>query len=365
MYVQERFWLDARHEDNIRSHVAPFGYDGFGEFIFYRTYSRTKEDGRNEDWADCIIRVINGVFSIRKDWYVKNHIDWDERYWQGYAFNLGLAMYKMEWLPPGRGLWAMGTDFIYERGGMALQNCGYTDLGYELGTDIAWLMDALMCGVGVGFGAVRDNKLKIFKPVGTYDFVIPDTREGWAHSAKLLIDAFIKPNKKLPRFFYDLIRGPGLPIKGFGGISSGPAPLQALHENIIGEFEKYGTRPEYDSVYLKTNLANLTGCAVVAGNVRRSAELAKGKITDPVFPDLKNYEKFPEREAFGWMSNNSVELETDEDFNRLGEIAERVIRNGEPGFINRKNMPFARIGKQMKGYRYDKAVGFNPLSLAA
>jgi ribonucleoside-diphosphate reductase alpha chain len=358
MYVTERFEINHKTEDYVRSLIPPFGYNGFGEFLFYRTYSRAEP--KQEDWADTMIRVTNGTFSVRKDWYVKNHIKWDEDFWQAYAVGFIESAFMMRWLPPGRGLWAMGTQFIYERGSMALYNCAYTDITDDIGDDISWLMDSLMCGVGVGFGPLRNDAMKIYKPVGTYDFVIPDTREGWAESEKRMIDAFTKPDQKLPRMIYDKVRGPNLPIKGFGGISSGPAPLKKLHEQTIEQFEIFGTRPEYDSVYLKTNLGNLTGVAVVAGNVRRSAELTKGKMSDPVFPDLKDYSRFPEREAYGWMSNNSVELETPEDFDSLGEIARRVVKNGEPGYINRVNMPYGRIGKKMKDLRPDKAVGFNP-----
>lgn len=360
MFVKERFYINDRTEDLIRSLVPKFGYNGFGEFLFYRTYSRIKPDGGQENWADCCIRVANGTFSIRKDHYKKNHIHWDENYWQNYAKKFILSMFNMLWLPPGRGLWAMGTDFIYERGSMALQNCGYVELGDNLGDDLSWMMDALMCGVGVGFEPIRNDEMRVYRPVGTFDFVIPDTREGWAYATKLLADAFIKPNQKLPIFDYSLLRAAGLPIKGFGGISSGPGPLRKLHEQMVEEFEKYKTRPEYDTVYLKTNLANMIGCCVVAGNVRRSAELCKGKITDQTFLDLKDYDKFPEREAYGWMSNNSVELKDDEDFHFLSEIAKRVVKNGEPGFINRQNMKLGRIGKKMKGLRKDKASGFNP-----
>lgn len=359
MYVTERFTLDAQTQDYIHSLLPPFGYNGFGEFIFYRTYSRNI-DGFQENWGDCVLRVTAGTFSIRKDWYVKNHIHWNENLWQAYARAFAESMFKMQWMPPGRGLWAMGTDFIYERGSMALQNCGYTNLGRDLGTDISWLMDGLMCGVGVGFSPIRDDNLQIYTPIGEYDFEIPDTREGWALSEKLLIDAFIYPGQRLPVYKYNKIRLAGIPIKGFGGIASGPEPLKKLHTETIKQFQLFKTRPQYDSVYLKTNLANLAGCCVVAGNVRRSAELGKEKISDPVFKNLKNYELFPEREAFGWMSNNSVALESDDDFDHLGEIATRVIRNGEPGYINMRNLQYGRIGKDMDGLRFDEAIGLNP-----
>lgn len=360
MYVIERFELDEHVCEQLKSDIPPFGYNGFGELIFFRTYSRIKKDGGQEDWADVVIRNINGVMSIRKDWYIKNHIDWDERFWQTYATGMAMFQFQMKWMPPGRGLWAMGTDFMYERGSMALYNCAATTI--ETATfaeDIAWLMDALMHGVGVGFEAVRDNNMRLYKPQGFFDFDIPDSREGWTESERLLIRAFTVPNQKMPRFTYGKIREAGLPIKGFGGVACGPGPLRDLHGFTVEQFDLFGQRPEYDSVYLKTNIANLVGCCVVAGNLRRSAELGKGKVHDPVFMDLKDYQKFPEREAFGWMSNNSVELETAEDFDMLGEIAKRVITRGEPGYINRINMKQGRIGKK-DNVREDKASLFNP-----
>ena len=34
-------------------------------------------------------------------------------------------MWEFRFLPPGRGLWMMGTDYIYERGSAALNNCAF------------------------------------------------------------------------------------------------------------------------------------------------------------------------------------------------------------------------------------------------
>ena len=108
MFVKERFELDDYTKDQLRSYLPPFGYNGFGELIFYRTYSRIKKDGGQEDWADVVTRVTEGTFSIRKDWYCKNHISWDEQFWQDYAKRFAHAMFFMKWLPPGRGLWYGG-----------------------------------------------------------------------------------------------------------------------------------------------------------------------------------------------------------------------------------------------------------------
>jgi ribonucleoside-triphosphate reductase len=361
LFVKERFQLNEQTKSILRSMVPDFGYNGFGEFVYYRTYSRRKDDGEQENWADTVIRGTEGTFSIRKDWYVKNHISWDEDQWQQFAGGFALSMFKMEWLPPGRGLWAMGSDFVYERGGMALINCAFTLLGDNYPRDLEWLMDSLMHGVGVGFKAVRNDDLVLHLSDEEYTFVIEDTRESWCKATRLLLESFLHGTTR-PVFDYSKIRKRGLPIKGFGGVASGPEPLIELHEKIVElslRYIKENKSGSYDSVMYLTDIANLIGCCVVAGNVRRSAEIALGEMDDPIFADLKNYNKYPYRAAHGWMSNNSVILLKDDDFEKLGEIAERVKKNGEPGYVNLKNFPYGRIGK-FEPVPYDHAIGINP-----
>lgn len=294
MYINEYFSLDTAEELEL---LRPeFGYNGFGEFIFNRTYSRIKHNGKQENWADVVVRVINGVMSIRKDHYVRNHIEWDEKRWQDYAHEMARSMFEMKWLPPGRGLWAMGTSFVVERGAMALYNCAATKLGSNdrFANDCHWLMDALMLGVGVGFEALRDD-LRLYRPEGTFKYEIPDTREGWCDSIKLLLEAYTQPGRYQPEFEYSRIRPAGELIRGFGGQASGPGPLIQLHDDI----RRLCTTPGLSPLRLKTDIANKIGVCVVAGNVRRSAELAKGDIKDREFMDLKDYDKYPEREDFG------------------------------------------------------------------
>jgi ribonucleoside-triphosphate reductase len=382
LYVKEYFHLE--NEDVLRGMKPDFGYEGFGEAVYFRTYSRRKprpeegmlpeywpEDKHNplatsnwtgqEHWPDTVIRNVNGTFSIRKDWYVKNNIHWDEDYWQEYALGFGEYLFNMYWMPPGRGLWAMGTQFVYDRGSMALNNCGFTKLGNNdtISLDFEWMMDSLMCGVGVGFHAERAG-LRVYRPTGTFIFDIPDTREGWSRALKLLIDAFTIKNARKPIFRFHLIRGPGLPIRGFGGLSSGPEPLIKLLRQVEECFNRYSCQGDYDEVRLKTDVANLVGVCVVAGNVRRSAELGMGDIKDEVFLNLKDYDLYPDRASFGWMSNNTAGCEKDEDFDKLSEVSKRVPIRGEPGIANWRNFPKGRIGKKNKGLRRDKARGLNP-----
>ncbi|MDE1971018.1 MAG: hypothetical protein KGI50_05605 [Patescibacteria group bacterium] len=359
MFVTERFVLPEAVKDELRSMTPDFGYGQFSEVVFYRTYSRSKPDGSMEDWADVVIRCVEGTFSIRKDWYIKTGIRWDDDFWNTYSRGFAISMFKMHFLPPGRGLWMMGTDFIYERGSMALQNCGAITVGDNIGECCNWIADALMLGVGIGFEPIRNDDFETYFPEGEYIYKIADSREGWAASIQAAIDCYCFPDKKKPIFDYSLVRPIGLPISGFGGLSSGPEPLMLLHQRIDKFFEMYSEHEWYDTVLLKTDIINCIGACVIAGNVRRSAEICIGSINDETFLNLKNYEKYPYRAAWGWCSNNSATLDTNEDYEKLNEIANRVIINAEPGIINRHNIQFGRIGKS-DNLKLDKATLFNP-----
>lgn len=321
-----------------------------------------KKDGDNENWADVTIRHINGIFSIRKDFYIKNHIHWDESWWQDYASKMAIAAFEMKWLPPGRGLWSCGTDFVYERGSMSLNNCSACKIDDDIGFCVEWIMDALMLGVGVGFEPIRNDDFKLHNPRGFYDYVIPDTREGWAKSEQALIDAYTKPKQKEPRFIYDELREAGSLIKGFGGVASGPDPLKILHDQTRHFLIRYMQEKDYDSVRLKADIVNCVGCCVISGNVRRSAELCLGHLNDQTFINLKDYNVFPDRAAYGFMSNNTCKLQTDEDFENLDIAAVRLVKNGEPGLANLRNFRFGRIGKYDDIVKLDKADLLNPCS---
>ena len=363
MYVTERFNLRDQHL--IRKTGTQFGWpeSGFGEYIYYRHYSRVMRDELGvqigqEGWHDTVIRVINGVMSIRKDHYKRNNIRWDEQHWQNYATLMGISLCRMEWLPPGRGLWAMGSDVVYERGAMPLYNCAYTDISENWIDDLAWLMDCLMNGVGVGFGPVRTG-LKLTEPNCTFGSVIPDTREGWVLSLRQVLESFMFEGVPLPEFDYSEIRPAGTPIVSFGGIASGPEPLEYMHKKVTEICYEY-CRGDYDEIRFKTDIANLAGVCVISGNVRRGAEIACGDPDDPVFWHLKNYKKYPERAEWGWMSNNSVRLSEDHHFEMLDQIGRACAEGNDVGFINMCNLPHGRIGKFNDDVRPDKAVGFNP-----
>jgi len=345
--VKERFTLEKAFCNELYTKKAKFGFGGFGEAVYYRTYSRIKSDGSQEHWADTVIRVINGVMSLRKNHYVLNALEWNEEKSQHYAQKLAISMFDMKWLPPGRGLWIMGTEYIYERGGAALNNCGAVDTT-DLSLAAEWTMDMLMCGVGVGFNtAWQGDSVVMPDKTNPVKYIIPDSREGWAESTRMLIESYTK-NTPWFSFDYSAIRPEGSPIHGFGGTASGPAPLKELHQRIEEYLDKY-CLGEIDKTRCVADVMNAIGVCVVAGNVRRSAEIALGSVDDKSFLALKDYRKNPERAEIGWVSNNTVVLTKTEDLDKLPVIAAHIRENGEPGIMNLMNVQkYARYGEESK-----------------
>ena len=96
---------------------------------------------------------------------------------------------------------------------------------------------------------------------------------------------------------------------------------------------------------------------MVAGNIRRSAEIAMGEHNDKEFIDLKNYEKYPERMDYGWVSNNSILANLGMDYT---DAVNNILKNGEPGFAWLENMK--NYGRMCNGpdFKDIKAGGGNP-----
>ena len=339
-----------------------------GEIVFLRTYSRVKDDGTKETWPEVCRRVIEGMFSILKDHVKSNRLPWSDVKAQRMAEDAYERMFTFRWTPPGRGLWMMGTPLVNERrNSAALQNCAFVSTGDMTKRDpaepFAFLMEASMLGIGVGFdtdGAEKDFEVYRPEPLqpDEIDF-IPDTREGWVESVRDLLNAYLKPGHYYPQFDYSFIRPAGEPIKTFGGTAAGPEPLKRLHEALTELLDSYVGRT-LDTAAI-ADIGNLIGVCVVSGNVRRSAELLLGSVEDDDFLNLKNAERFPERNEFGsgwgWMSNNSVRVNVGDD---LSEVARLAATNGEPGVVWMDvSRDYGRLA-DAPNHKDWRAKGYNP-----
>lgn len=239
-------------------------------------------------------------------------------------------------------------------------NCGMVstkEIDIEFANPFCWAMDFLMLGVGIGFDVLGESKLIIKKPEDgePTKFIIPDTREGWVDALREVLTCFEK-GRTIPEFDYSLIRAAGVPIKTFGGTSSGPEPLRQMLKSITELLTNRIGQP-ITSVDI-VDIFNFIGKAVVAGNVRRSAEIAQGRIDDIAYIECKDPSKFSnEMMDRRWASNNSVFASPGADYTLP---ASKTAINGEPGYIWLENArAFGRL-KDAADHADYRIAGFNP-----
>lgn len=246
--------------------------------------------------------------------------------------------------------------------GVLTKNCAFTVINDPI-KPFTWAMDMLMLGSGVGYSIKREhvytlpkvkNRIKIVRQDdSSADYIVPDTREGWV---KLL-------GKVLKAHFYSgegfsysavLIRGKGAPIKGFGGVASGPEDLCWGIEQISSILNKRANKKVKSIDCL--DIMNIIGKIVVAGNVRRSAQISIGDYDDLEYLKAKRWDL---GDIPNWrnMSNNSVDCP---DTNLMPNEFWETYEQGEPyGIINLDlSRKVGRLGETQ--YPDPDVEGFNP-----
>lgn len=309
--------------------------------ITYKTkYARpVKDENRTEEWWETIRRVVEGCYNIQKEHCETLRLSWKGAKAQNSAQEMYRLIFEMKFIPPGRGLWMMGTEFVKIKGSAALQNCAFVstkEINVDFAEPFCFLMDMSMLGVGVGGDTKGARLVKIKEPrQGNYTFVVEDTREGWVELIRVHLEAYVGRGSLPKDIDFSRVRPLGEPIKTFGGTASGPAPLQQLVDdirNILGPLQD----EEITSTAI-VDLFNAIGKCVVSGNVRRSAEIMLGSPDDEEFLDLKNIDKSPEhayrcdsKTGWRWTSNNSVFATEGMDYSAS---VERTKVNGEIGYF--------------------------------
>jgi ribonucleotide reductase alpha subunit len=184
------------------------------------------------------------------------------------------------------------------------------------------------------------------------DFIVPDSREGWVKLLRNILNAYLFDGKG---FSYStiLIRGAGEKINGFGGTASGPVILIDGMEKICSILDnRVGKKLRSIDVL---DICNIIGSIVVAGNVRRSAQIALGDPDDFLFLRAKRWDlgNIPNWRS---MSNNTLYADS---FDHISETVWSGFQgNGEPyGFFNIPlSQKYGRLGEQ----RLDSCEGTNP-----
>ena len=358
----ESFALDETFISKYRGTQPNWGPLGY--LVFKRTYALDKVDGTTEEFWETCQRVVEGVYKIQKGHCRRHNLPWSNRKAQKSAQEMFERMYAFKWLPPGRGLSKMGTEILYKIGGGCLNNCGFistkdignTRIENAFAAPFVWLMNMSMVGVGVGFDTLGAGKVKIIKSVQNAPFVVEDSREGWCDYLRQLLQSLVDYRVPTPVGDFSKVRPKGAVIRGFGGTASGPESLILLTERVTKLAALYVER-EVDSRFI-VDLANSIGECVVAGGVRRTAEIAFGRPGDEQFLNLKNYAENPEASQWPrWASNNSLIVDERTDFSTMAPL---IAQNGEPGCLFLENARAYGRMKDAPNYKDHRAMGANP-----
>lgn len=400
-----QFKLKRDFKDKLLAKPVHWGYGGLSAFTYYRTYSRKKANGKLETWNECVVRVIEGMFSLLKTHSITSEHMWNEKRAHKLAEEAAERLFEFKWTPPGRGLWMMGTPFVYEKGGAALNNCGFVsteNIDAEMSKPFAFLMDMSMVGVGVGFDTKGAGKVAAYVPEGEPELVVvEDSREGWVELISCLIDSYLEEGSAPVEPDTHLVREYGADIKGFGGVASGPEPLV---QGFLGIKAILDNRARSENPLLTStdivDIMNIIGKIVVAGNVRRTAEIAFGEPDDEDFANMKNWEQFgvetgstaplelkdiseelyneynndydarariakeyadqPWAFKFGgwrWASNNTIFAKVGMDYTT---VSEKIAVNGEPGLAWLHNMQAYGRMKDPADWKDKRVKGGNP-----
>lgn len=340
-----------------------WGFNGLGYIVYKRTYARQKDDGTTEEWYETVQRCINGAQKIGAN------------YTQKEAEKLFDLVWNLKCNFAGRMLWQLGTPTVDRFGANSLLNCWFTQMNEPKA--FTFLFENLMLGGGVGFSVRREDVHELprikagveiihdereGKATNDADFIVPDSREGWVRLLGKVLDSYFYTGKS---FTYStiLVRGAGEHIHGFGGTASGPSILMDGITKICEVFKSREGKKLRSLDVLDIN--NIIGSIVVAGNVRRSAEIAIGDPDDFLFMRAKRWDLggVPNYRA---MSNNTIYCDSYD--HTSDALWEGYAGNGEPyGLFNLPlSEKYGRISdgnlrtSELYPTNKDNVVGTNP-----
>lgn len=330
----DRFELDDTFLGEFRGRQPSWGPLGY--FTYKRTYARPLDDsGTTEEFWQTCQRVVEGVYTTQLKHCKSLNLPWSGSKAQRSAQEMYRRMWDFKFLPPGRGLWSMGTKALEKVGGACLNNCAFVSTeglnNDNFAEPFCFLMDMSMLGVGVGADTSGALSVTICNPTYTNEkYVVEDSREGWVALIRKVLLSFVGADLLPLEIDYSKIRPKGEALKVFGGKSSGYEPLQSL----VGSIQEVLAPADQESgSYLLTSehivdLFNLIGKCVVSGGIRRTAEIMLGSPSDDKFLSLKDdHEKLM---SHRWASNNSVFAKPGMDYSKLSK---KIAEGSDIGFF--------------------------------
>jgi ribonucleoside-triphosphate reductase len=331
--IRERFKLSDKFLEEFKGAQPEWGPLGY--ITYKRTYARVVEDGsgRTEEWWETLQRVVEGCYTIQLNHCASLKLPWKRDKAQRSAQEMFRLMWDFKFLPPGRGLWMMGSDYIYVRGSAALNNCAFVSTD-EIETDFAepfcFLMDLSMLGVGVAFDTLGAGKVTIQEPVrsaSTPTWSRTPRKAGATSSACCSIPTSAAASAPPDRLLQDPSHG----RRDQDLRRHRPRPRPA---HRVRRQHQQDPRPRAGHQISSTDitdLMNVIGKCVVSGGVRRTAELALGDPDDQEYLKLKDPKLHGDKlTAWRWASNNSVSANVGHG---LPAVGMQTAKNGEPGYF--------------------------------
>jgi ribonucleotide reductase class II len=298
--------------------------------VFYRTYSRRTENGR-ETWDAVIRRTTQGLTKLGKLTAAEAQL-------------IEQMQQELKALPSGRWLWVGGTEWIEKPENFSgAYNCTSTNV-------IDWrafglMMDLAMMGCGTGAilephyinqlpvirnrlsvqvqgtvgatpAADRRENTEVVVEGDRVTIYVGDSRQGWVSSYQAVLEL-----SSSDRFNGEVqvtvdvsdVRPEGEVLKGFGGVAN-PIRLPGLYERCAAILNKALGR-QLTSVECCL-LIDEAAATVVAGNIRRSAGMRQGNSEDAAFAVAKdnlwqqdadgNWRIDPERDALRMANHTRV-----------------------------------------------------------
>lgn len=278
---------------------VPWGFADLSYIVYKRTYSRTKDDGTQEEWWQTISRAINGAQKI------------GAKYSKQEAERLFDYMFNLKCFFSGRGLWQLGTKTVDLIGHDSLLNCWVTKVSNV--EDFYFIFTESMLGGGVGCNISREYTQElprvkkgircVMKNTKDADFIVPDSKEGWGYLWRKILKSYLINGES---FSYSnvCIRPAGEPLKTFGGIAPGPKILMDGIQELCRILE---TR---EGKKLRTqDVADIICCGgqiVKSGGIRRTALILLGDVDDIAFLNLKKWNLDITIPPYRSNSNNSL-----------------------------------------------------------
>ena len=383
-----------------------------GKFVFYRTYSRwLDEEGRRETFKEAIRRSVEYNMQLSVKQTKENGFIIPVEDIQSEAKMLFENIFNLKQFLSGRTHWVGGADTkVAEKFPLSNFNCAFTEINeWE---DMVELFYLLLIGTGVGLACSKEMASNLpmirrnykldhseYKPVsieerledtklvimdnGYAKIYIGDSKEGWIQSLRMFLELITSEKYKEIhniKISYNSIRPRGERLKTFGGTASGHETLQKMFSGVdrvfkdeldptIEPMKEVGNKFHVRPIHI-LDIANLIGNNVVAGGVRRTAEIflcdeddyevifAKygvGGIFDEdehkllaeklyaldILPNWWNDEEMlsvKKNLTHRYMSNNSIMYTSKPSQDILNIIFDLIRTNGEPGFVNKEEM---------------------------